>query len=135
MELAYGNHPLICRLGSMSKVRKGKRKPLIPRPDLVRRIENSFGWVDHRLLRRGHLQRLALEDIALYLFLVLAADRHGVSYYHKEKICTILRLSWDQFESARHNLIEKGLIAFRPFTRFDVNGFYQLLPLPESPNA
>lgn len=114
----------------MRKHPSTKRKPLVPRPDLIRRTEGSFGWIDHRLLRAGHLQRLALEEIALYVFLILAADRHGVSYYHKEKISTILGLSWDRFESARDGLIERGLIAFRPFSTFDVNGFFQVLPVP-----
>jgi hypothetical protein len=53
-------------------------KRIVPRPELVRRIAGSFGWLDHRLLRDGHLARLTLEDVGVYVFLVLAADRNGV---------------------------------------------------------
>ena len=62
------------------------RKYCIPQPQRVRRIEKSFAWIDHRLLRNGYLQVMSHQDQALYLFLVLAGDRHGVSFYRKEKI-------------------------------------------------
>jgi len=35
---------------------------IVPRPDVVRRINGSFGWIDHRLLRDKHIERLTLED-------------------------------------------------------------------------
>ena len=112
-----------------------RRKRKVPRPDRVRKIEGSFGWLDHRLLRDGILSRLTLEEMGVYLFLVLAADRHGTSFYRKEKICDALGLSWDQFESARERLIERGLIAFEPYEPGAVNGYYQVLPVPEAPRA
>jgi hypothetical protein len=61
------------------------RKPryAIPQPQRVRRIESSFAWIDHRLLRKGYLAVLTPGEQSLYLFLVLAADRHGVSFYRK----------------------------------------------------
>jgi hypothetical protein len=107
-----------------------RRKPKVPRPDRVRRIEGPFGWLDHRLLRQGVLQGLTLEDLGVYVFLVLAADRNGTSWYRKEKICDALGLSWDQFEEARRRLLERGLIAFEPYRPGDVNGVHQVLPLP-----
>lgn len=48
-------------------------KRLIPRPELVRRINGSFAWIDHRFLRDRHIERLTLEDVGVYLFLLLAA--------------------------------------------------------------
>ena len=66
------------------------RKYCIPQPQRVRRIEKSFAWIDHRLLRNGYLPVMTHQDQALYLFLALAADRHGVSFYRKEKICDVL---------------------------------------------
>lgn len=105
------------------------RQKRIPDPSRVRAIRGSFGWIDHRLLRDGHLERMGLPEIALYLFLVLAADRHGTSYYRKERICRIVGLSEDEFHIARDRLVEKGLVAFAPFRAGDVNGYCQVLPL------
>jgi len=41
------------------------------------------------------------EDQSLYLFLALAADRNGVSFYRKEKICDCLGLDFQQFEGGK----------------------------------
>lgn len=101
----------------------------------MRRITGSFAWIDHRLLRQGLLAQLTLQDVAVYVFLVLAADREGVSFYRKEKICAMVALDWHQFEVARARLIELELIAFRPHRPGDVNGCYQVLPLPERGRA
>ena len=105
----------------------------IPQPSRVRKIEKSFAWVDHRLLRNGFLPLLTHQDQALYLFLVLAADRHGVSFYRKEKICDILGLSLADFEIARDRLIDLKLIAFEPYSAFAQNGFSQVLPVDVRP--
>ncbi|MCU0915094.1 MAG: hypothetical protein MUC88_11095 [Planctomycetes bacterium] len=104
----------------------------LPQPQNVRRITGSFAWIDHRLLRHGHLQALTHPEMALYLFLVLAADRHGVSFYRKEKICDLLTLDFAQFEVARDRLISRQLIAFEPYCAFTPNGYYQVLPIPET---
>jgi len=50
------------------------RKYTLPQPQRVRRIERSFAWIDHRLLRNGYLQVMTHPDQALYLFLVLPVD-------------------------------------------------------------
>lgn len=105
------------------------RPKVIPDPSHIRAIRSSFGWIDHRLLRDGHLERMGLPEIAFYLFLVLAADRSGLSYYRLEHISKILGLSEDDFHLARRRLLEKRLIAFTPFRPGDVNGYVQLLPL------
>jgi hypothetical protein len=110
-----------------------KPKYCIPRPRRVRRIEKSFAWIDHRLLRNGYLAVMTHQDQALYLFLVLAADRHGVSFYRKEKICDAVGLDWGQFEVARDRLIDLGLIAFEPYSAVTPNGFYQVLPVDGQP--
>ena len=105
------------------------RPKIIPDPARLRRIAGSFGWVDHRLLRDGHLEQIGPPQMALYLFLILAADRNGVSYYRLERICKVVGFSEDEFHAARDRLLERGLIAFCPFTPSDVNGYYQVLPL------
>jgi hypothetical protein len=68
--------------------------------------------------------------MAVYLFLVIVADANGVSFYRKDLISKRLGIDWDQFEGAKARLLERGFIAFRPFTAGDVDGFYQVLPVP-----
>jgi hypothetical protein len=104
--------------------------PIVPDPARIRRIQGSFAWIDHRLVRDGHLDRLSLVDMAVYLFLVIVADANGVSFYRKDLISKRLGIHWDQFEDAKARLLERGFIAFRPFTARDVDGFYQILPVP-----
>jgi hypothetical protein len=108
-------------------------KYCIPQPHRVRRIEKSFAWIDHRLLRNGYLPVMTHQDQALYLFLALAADRHGVSFYRKEKICDVLGLDWGQFGVARDRLIDLQLMAFEPYSVLSPNGHYQLLPVDGRP--
>lgn len=107
-----------------------RRAPIVPQPDRIRRIRGSFAWMDHQLLREGHLERMTLTDLAVYVFLVLVADRTGTSFYRKDAACRKLGIDWGQFEESKARLLERGLIAFRPFTPRDVDGFYQVLPVP-----
>ena len=101
------------------------RAPL--RPDRVRRIDGlSFAFVPHRLLRDGFLASIAADEQRLYLFLVLAADRQGLSFYGCDRICSILEMILDDYIQARNGLLEKDLIAFDG-TRF------QVLSLPPTP--
>ena len=101
----------------------------IPQPQRVRKIERSFAWIDHRLLREGYLPVMTHPEQALYLFLALAADRNGVSFYRKEKISDALGLDDGQFQIARDRLVDLGLIAFEPYSVLSPNGFYQVLPI------
>ncbi len=101
----------------------------IPQPRRIRQVPRSFAWIDHRLLRNGYQEVMSHQDQALYLFLALAADRHGVSFYRKEKICRFLGLDFGEFEVAKDRLIDFRLIAFAPYSAVSPNGFYQILPL------
>ena len=105
----------------------------IPKPNHIRKIEKSFAWLDHRLMRSGYLAVMDRCDQGLYLFLVLAADRNGVSFYRKEKICNALGMDFQEFEIARDRLVEMQLIAFQPYTVLTPNGFYQVLPVDGKP--
>lgn len=104
--------------------------PVVPEPSRIRRIQGSFAWLDHRLLRDRHLERMTLVDLAFYVFLILAADRNGVSFYNKATLTKRLAIGWDEYEESKARLVERGYIAFRPFSPGDVDGFYQVLPLP-----
>jgi len=105
------------------------RKVSVPQPQSVRRIEQSFAWIDHRLLRHGFIRVMTHAEQALYLFLVLAADRDGVSFYRQEKICDLLGLDFSPFRMARNRLIDLKLIAFEPYGVTTPNGVYQVLPI------
>ena len=101
----------------------------IPEPQRVRRIAGSFAWIDHRLLRNGLLAVMTHAEQSLYLFLALAADRHGVSFYRQEKIGDLLGLDEQALAVARDRLMELRLLAFAPYSVTSPNGFYQLLPV------
>jgi hypothetical protein len=92
----------------------------------IRRIEGGFSFIPHRFLTDGFLASLSQKEILLYLFLVLVSDRHGLSFYSYDAICSLLELSLDQYIEARDGLIEKNLIAFD-------GAIFQVLALPPQP--
>ncbi len=98
----------------------------ILQPHRLRRINGGFSFIPHRFLTDGFLASLNQKEILLYLFLVLASDRYGLSFYSYDAICSLLQLSVDQYMEARDGLIEKDLIAFD-------GTFFQVLDLPEHP--
>jgi hypothetical protein len=100
------------------------RKPLVG--DRIRKIEGSFAWIGHRFLRGGYFTSLGHHELILYFFLILVADRQGLSYYHYDKICSLLGISLDDYIVARNLLIDKNLVAFD-------GTFFQVLSLPRSP--
>ena len=102
------------------------KKPLYPQR--VRKINGSFAFIEHRFLRHGFWQDLSHHELLLYIFLVLVADRKGLSYYSYDKICILLRISVDEYILARDALIEKDLIGFDGY-------LFQVLSLPDKPMA
>ena len=92
----------------------------------IRRINGGFSFIPHRFLTDGFLACLQQQELILYVFLVLAADRYGLSYYSYERICSFLQLSTDQYVAARDGLITKDLIAFD-------GTLFQVLDLPQKP--
>lgn len=95
-------------------------------PQRVRRIEGGFSFIPHRFLTDGFLASLNQKELLLYLFLVLASDRHGLSFYAYDAICSLLQLCVDDYIEARDGLIRKDLIAFD-------GTLFQVLELPEHP--
>jgi len=90
----------------------------------IRRIDGGFAFIPHRFLTGGFVSDLNPDQLLLYFFLVLAADRFGLSFYSYDKICTLLEMSLDQYVEARCALIQKDLIAFD-------GTLFQVLTLPE----
>lgn len=100
------------------------RAPLLPKR--IRRIEGSFAFIEHRFLRDGFLESLTHQETLLYFFLILTADRNGISFYSYDRICAVLGICLDDYILARNGLIDKDLLAF------DGHRF-QVLSLPEKP--
>jgi hypothetical protein len=101
----------------------------------IRKIPRSFAWIDHRLRSEGFLERLRPEDIGLYLFLALAADRNGLSCWRLDRIqravpCFDRHALWD----ARRRLAELDLLTYRPWRRDEPDGCYQLLSVQRLEN-
>jgi hypothetical protein len=92
----------------------------------IRKIEGSFSWIDHRFITGGFLQDLSNIEILLYLFLVAVSDRNGISFYHDDRICSILKIPLTSLGEAREGLILRSLIAYEP-------PLYQVLSLPPHP--
>jgi hypothetical protein len=91
-------------------------------PTRVRTLPRHFAWLDHRL--RERLYELSLEEIALLVFLHLAADKHGLSFWADATIARKLGLREGDVIQARYQLVAKGLVAYR-------YPLYQLLPLED----
>jgi len=101
------------------------RAPILPQR--LRSIGGqSFAFLPHRFLREGFFASLTPDELRLYVLLVLAADRHGLSFYHYDSICSLLEIALETYIRARNALIDKDLIAFDG-TRF------QVLSLPDKP--
>lgn len=103
----------------------GPRRPPILR-ERVRRIDGGFGFIPHRFLRDGFFVSLTRDELSLYLLLVLAGDRCGVSFYHYDSLCSLLEMPLETFLAARNGLIDKDLVAYDGIR-------FQVLSLPERP--
>ncbi len=93
-------------------------------PNRVRKITGSLAFIEHRFLNDGFWGSLDHHQLLLYLFLIIVADRNGLSYYSYDKICTLLRISVDEYILARNTLIDQNMIAFDGY-------LFQVLSLPE----
>lgn len=100
-----------------------KKKVLIQ--DRIRCTGKSFCFIPHRFLTDGFIQSLTRHELALYLFLVLASDKNGLSYYGDKSICSKLGLKEQDYLFARSCLIHKDLIVYD-------GTLFQVLSLPPS---
>ena len=92
----------------------------------IRKISGSFSWIDHRFISGRFIHDLSREEILIYLFLVAVSDRHGLSFYHDDRICSLLKIDLAALGEVREILIERSLIAWR-------SPVYQALSLPPQP--
>ena len=100
------------------------REPIVPQRR--RRVPPQFSWVDHRLVRDGHLQGRSASALALYLFLVTVADADGLSWYSEETLCRQLSCDAAQLHRDRTEIQQADLVAYR-------KPLYQVLDLSPVP--
>jgi hypothetical protein len=90
----------------------------------TRRVPERFSWVDHRLVRDGHVRRCSAAAWGLYLFLVTVGDAEGLSYYSDRSLCRELNLTAEALSAAREELVVAEMVAWD-------TPLYQVLSLPE----
>lgn len=76
----------------------------------LRTHEGSFAFIPHRFLRAGFYSCCTPVELVVYLQLVLAADRWGMSFYGRETVSKLTRLSLERIEAAFQSLAAKDLI-------------------------
>ena len=91
----------------------------------VRRLADGFSWIDRRFVRDGWIDRLSLEESALYFFLIAVADKDGLSFYSDGRMATALKLDYERLDAARARLVQLGLLAWE-------KPLYQVLEIPPS---
>lgn len=79
----------------------------------LRRVPRAFSWIDHRLVRDGHIGRCSHKALALYLFLVTVSDAQGLSYYSDAAVCRLLNMDRGMLSAARRELKKTGLIVYQ----------------------
>ena len=105
--------------------RRIHRPPLVP--DRVRSIGGQgFSFVPNRFVQAGFLAALRHDELLLYLLLILVGNRQGMSFYHYDSLCNLLRMPIERYLTARNALINKDLIAFD-------GTCFQVLELPSDP--
>ncbi len=91
--------------------------------DRVRKFPRQFSWVDQKMIRENHFQLCSAKSLGLYLFLVLAGDVNGLSYYSDVGICKKLSLNMTDLSKSRQELINADLLAYK-------QPVYQVLSIP-----
>ena len=98
----------------------------------MRRVPAQFSWIDQRLVRDRHLDRLDAQAAALYLFLVTVADPQGLSWYGDTSTARRLSIDEARLRRARGDLVRAGLLAYaRPL--YQVLALGDPLPLAAAP--
>lgn len=93
----------------------------------IRKMEGTFAFIPHRFIRDGFWESLSPQELVMYMFLVMVADRNGMSFYGEEKIRRMCKIKSDySIDGILGTLEQKELIA--------QEGIYvQVLSLPQSP--
>ena len=105
-------------------------RPKPPFPNRKRVPRGGFGWLDDRLLHDRWLSELGPDAITVLVFLALAADRYGASFYGRMRMVAATGIPLSELDKALAKLTDRGLVAFRPWRNGASDGVWQLLDLP-----
>jgi hypothetical protein len=106
-----------------------KRRPVPPHPDLVRRPQAPFGWLDAHLLHDRWLARLEPDATAVLLLMALAADRHGASFFSRARMADALGIDVARVDRALDRLLDLRFVDLRPWRPGIRDGVWQILPV------
>ncbi|MGH8626963.1 MAG: hypothetical protein ACREYC_17445 [Gammaproteobacteria bacterium] len=81
-------------------------------PARVRKTPKQFSWVDQRLIQEHYIERCDAQALALYLFLLTAADAQGLSFYADTTLVKRLSMDPARLAKAREELRQAGLIVY-----------------------
>lgn len=70
------------------------------------------------------------DEAILYLALLCVSDRQGLSWWRDDTLGRRVGLGETGFQEAKRRLIDKGMVAFRPFHEGGRHGVWQVLDLP-----
>lgn len=96
---------------------------------MIRKPTGPFGWLDASLLHEEHLSRIGPDATAVLAFLAIAADRHGASFYRRDRMALSLGLTRSRLDDALQILLHFGFVVHRPWSRENQDGVWQLLPI------
>ena len=105
-----------------------KRRPVPPHPDVVRRPQAPFGWLEAHLLHDRWLARLEPDATAVLLLLALAADRRGASFFSRLRMADALGIDVGRVDRALDRLLDLRLVDLRPWRPGIRDGVWQILP-------
>lgn len=111
-----------------------KQPPTPPHPDLVRRPQSPFGWLEAHLLHDHWLARLEPDATAALLLLALAADRRGASFFSRARMADALGIDVGRVDRALDRLLALRLVDLRTWRPGSRDGVWQILPL-QRPSA
>lgn len=104
-----------------------------PRPGAFRSFPRRWAWVDCRVLESGILAAMTGEEAVLYVALLCVSDRQGLSWWRDDTLGRRAGLTEEKFQFAKRRLLERGLVAFRPFRPGGRHGIWQILDVPATP--
>ncbi len=104
--------------------------PIPPHPGIVRRPDGRFGWLEDRLLHDGWLRDVGPDAVAVLVLLALAADRHGASFFSRDRMAKDLGIDRARVDDALGRLLGEQLVALRPWRQGGQDGVWQLLRVP-----
>lgn len=101
-----------------------------PEPDRFRSFPRRWGWLDARLMESGTLATMTGDEAILYVALLCVSDRQGLSWWRDDTLGKRAGLSEAGFQEAKRRVLEKRVVAFRPFHAGGRHGVWQVLDLP-----